>query len=300
MDVGSNTVHLLIADSNGRKVAPVDDQSTRLRLGEDVARCGHFQPEKVTLAIETMQAYAERAARSGAKTICLLGTQAVRAAANGNQFASDVEQELSLPLRVISPSTEAQLGYLGTTLDVPERDAHLVVDIGGGSTQLLLAKGGATTFVGSLAGIGSVTLPARSIHHDPPREAEREHMDLTIRQALGILAHPDGGHVRPRFGVIIGGAGRRIRRAGRLGPKEPLVRSWVQRMADAALAASTEMMDVFGAVRPEDADIVRTGALVLRHVMDAFDLQHCYVSDNGIREGAVLALARGEGIPNGD
>jgi exopolyphosphatase/pppGpp-phosphohydrolase len=90
--------------------------------------------------------------------------------------------------------------------------------------------------------------------------------------------------------------GRRLRRAGRLSSGEPLVRLWIERLVDAVLTVNAETMEVFGAARPEDVDMVRAGAVIIRELMAAFELQYCLVSSNGIREGAVLALARGEEV----
>ncbi|HLY67140.1 MAG TPA: hypothetical protein VKU60_16510, partial [Chloroflexota bacterium] len=293
VDVGSNTIHLLIADSNGRTLATIDDQSTRLRLGEDVAHGGSIDRGKIQLAVDTVSGYVKLAQRAGAKMTCLLGTQAVRAATNGSELAESIQRATAVPLLVIDPSTEAQLGYLGTTLDVPVKRPRLIMDIGGGSTQLLLVESGSrTNFLGSLP-IGSVSLPARFLRNDPPRRQEREAMELAVMQAAGSVAQRRTGPAA-QYAVLIGGAGRRLRRAGRLDDEEPLVKLWVERMAETLLTISAEAMEMLGAVRFEDADMVRAGAVVLREVMNACNLQYCLVSENGIREGAVLTLARGQ------
>ncbi|MBV8085638.1 MAG: hypothetical protein JO247_12575 [Chloroflexi bacterium] len=303
IDVGSNTVHLLVADSNGRALTAIDDESTRLRLGAEVAHSGALDRGKIRLAVQTVRGYVTRGQQLRCKTICLVGTQAVRSASNGEELASAVQTSTDLPLHVIDPAFEARLGYLGTTLDVPDQRARLVIDMGGGSTQLTLADAsGEAHFVQSLP-IGSVALPARFLRHDPPRKLERESMELAVHQAVGVLnVHPNPAHriVRPEYGVVVGGVGRRLSRAGRLEPPEPLVRLWIERLADAAMTVSAEAMDVFGAARFEDADMVRAGAIILREVMASYGLQYCVVSNYGIREGAVLALARGEAGELGD
>src|SRR5581483_10234560 len=90
--------------------------------------------------VQTVRGYVTRAQQLRAKKICLVGTQAVRSAANGDELAQAIRQATDLPLHVVEPATEAWLGYLGTTLDVADPKPRLVIDMGGGSTQLLLAE----------------------------------------------------------------------------------------------------------------------------------------------------------------
>lgn len=297
VDVGSNTVHLLIAECDGQVVSPIDDESTRLQLGADVALTGLFEGRKMRLATETVRGYVEQAQRQQVDTVCLLGTQAVRTAGNGSRLAKAIQEATGHPLRVISPAVEARLGYLGTTLDLPDKRPRLIVDIGGGSTQLMLVDGkGRTHFEDSLP-IGSVALPAKFIKHDPPRASETERAQLAVEQAIGHMNQrfPENA-VEPSYGILIGGVGRRLAKAGRLRPSEPIVRVWVERLSAATMAASAEAIEAFGAARFEDVDMLRAGALILRHVMAARGLQYCFASANGIREGAVLALSHGEDI----
>jgi exopolyphosphatase / guanosine-5'-triphosphate,3'-diphosphate pyrophosphatase len=297
VDVGSNTVHLLVAECDGQTLTPIDDESTRLQLGADVALTGLFEGRKMRMATETVRGYVEQAQRQRTDTICLLGTQAVRTAGNGQRLARGIQDTTGHPLRVISPAVEARLGYLGTTLDLPDKRPRLIVDIGGGSTQLMLVDGkGRTHFEDSLP-IGSVALPAKFMRHDPPRPSETERAELAVQQAVGRMNQrfPENA-VEPSYGILIGGVGRRLARAGRLRPSEPIVRLWVERLSTATMAASAEAIEAFGAARFEDAEMLRAGALILRHVMAARGLQYCFASINGIREGAVLALSHGEEI----
>ncbi|MBV8086841.1 MAG: hypothetical protein JO247_18705 [Chloroflexi bacterium] len=302
IDVGSNTVHLLVADSNGRTLTALDDESTRLRLGAEVAQGGALDRGKIRLAVQTVHGYVSRAQQLRCRTICLVGTQAVRSASNGAELAEAVRLNTGLPLYVIEPAVEARLGFLGTTLDTADERVRLVIDMGGGSTQLTLAEGNEQAhFLQSLP-IGSVALPTKYLKHDPPRKLERESMELAVHQAVGVLnVHPAHQRaVHAEYGVVVGGVGRRLGRAGRLEPAEPLVRLWIDRLANVVMTVSADAMEVFGAARFEDADMIRAGAIILREVMATYGLQYCVVSNYGIREGAVLALARGEEIGIGD
>jgi exopolyphosphatase/pppGpp-phosphohydrolase len=297
IDVGSNTIHLLVAECNGRTLDPLVDQSARLRLGADVARGRAITPSKMALAATTVSDYVITAQQQRAQTILLLGTQAVRAATNGPELVQAIERATGLPLQVLSPGAEARLGCLGTQLDAPDEQPHLILDIGGGSTQLSLAEGGGQLrFLGSLP-VGSVSLATQFLLHDPPTKHARGQLEPAVHEAVAAVASPPVP--LPGYGIIIGGVGRRLRKAGRLSSGEPLVRLWVERLVDAVMAVSAETLEVLGAARKDDVDMIRSGAVILREVMHAYGLQYCLVSNNGIREGAVLALARGEVVGDG-
>ncbi|MFI5266142.1 MAG: Ppx/GppA phosphatase family protein [Chloroflexota bacterium] len=370
IDVGSNTIHLLVAECNGRTLASLVDQSARLRLGADVARGRAITPSKMALAATTVSDYVITAQQHRAQTILLMGTQAVRAATNGPDLVRTIERATGLPLKVLSPKAEARLGCLGTQLDAPDAEPHLILDIGGGSTQLSLAEGSdQLRFLGSLP-VGSVSLATRFLLHDPPTKHARSQLEPAVRDAVAAISladppassgqatagakqtgersvgtaieapvsprspghgnageqpgeecggtastpghsyadepagQPSGGVAAdspsaPGYGIIIGGVGRRLRKAGRLSSGEPLVRLWVERLVDAVMSVSAETLEVLGAARKEDVDMIRSGAVILREVMHAYGLQYCLVSNNGIREGAVLALARGEEVDDG-
>ncbi|HLG71703.1 MAG TPA: hypothetical protein VK009_14890 [Chloroflexota bacterium] len=299
IDVGSNTVHLLVAECDGKTLRAVTDESTRLGLGADVARGRAITPAKIAAAAATVRSYVVRAQKERAKELWLVGTQAVRAAVNGDKLAKEVERAAGLPLHVIEPAVEARLGCQGTTLDKTERTSRLIVDIGGGSTQLSFAAAdGKFRFLGSLP-VGSVALPTRYLLHDPPSKLARERLELAVREAVATLDLETVTHLQPEYGILIGGVGRRLARAGRLGSGEPLVRLWVERLVEAVMGVSGETMEVFGAARLEDVNMIRAGAVILREAMAAFELQYCRVSNNGIREGAILSMARGEDVISG-
>jgi len=315
IDVGSNTIHLLVAECDGRTLDSIVDQSARLRLGADVARGRAVTSAKIALAATTVSDYVITAQQQRAQSILLLGTQAVRAATNGPDLVQSIQQATGLPLKVLSPAVEARLGCWGTQLDAPDDQPHLIVDIGGGSTQLSLAEGSRELrFLGSLP-VGSVSLATQFLLHDPPSRNARERLEPAVHEAVAAVASREvqesgvgsqesgvaaaEARVAPGYGIIIGGVGRRLRKAGRLSSGEPLVRLWVERLVDAVMSVSAETLEVLGAAKAEDVDMIRSGAVILREVMHAYGLQYCLVSNNGIREGAILATARGEDVVDG-
>jgi len=294
VDVGSNTVHLLVAETDGTRLTPLDDESARLRLGADVVQQGRITPQKISETVGVLGQYVARAKQLGARKTLLLGTQAVRAAQNGDELAARIKDTTRLTLDIISPQLEARLGYLGTTLDCPASGMELVADIGGASTQMLFVDQHGVEHGSCSAAVGSVVLPTRFIRHDPPTAEERQALEQEVEDRLRE-AQPARGFT-PESAVLIGGVARRLRRAARLSAGAPLVRAFVERLAKVACEVSADAMEVLQACRYEDADMIRSGAIILREVLRLTGMEYCQVSDNGIREGAILALMRGERI----
>src|SRR6266581_586752 len=107
IDVGSNTIHLLVADSDATTLSCVDDQSTRLQLGAEVARDGSFDPRKMHAAVEVVARYVNRARTAEAAELHLLGTAAVRAAANRVELIDKLTAATGIRLQVLSAEEEA-------------------------------------------------------------------------------------------------------------------------------------------------------------------------------------------------
>lgn len=299
IDIGSNTVHLLVARSDGTGLSPLDDESRRLRLGADVSHEGRIGPEKSAAAVATVCEYVDRARSLGAGGIQLLGTQALRAAGNGPELAQTIELASGLPVHIVSSVTEARLGHLGATLDAPGERPRVVVDVGGGSTQIVQVDDeGNAQWTRSLP-MGSVTLPARMSWQDPPLAQEREAAEELVREAVDSAGLALASGSGPEYAVGIGGVARRLRRAGRLARGEPITLVWLERLVSIAMEVRSEVLEVLGAARADDADMIRAGSTILREVMRALTLQSCLVSDFGIREGAILQMARGQPLANG-
>ncbi len=301
IDVGSNTVHLLVADCDGTHLRSVHDESRRLQLGKEVALHGCLATDKIEAAAGAVAEFVSVAEQHNAQAIRVLGTQAVRSAQNRNELLDCFNAFVEQPIQVLDPRTEAHLGYLGTTLDRALPGPYLTIDIGGGSTQLLLVDAAGTSHFVHTLPVGSVGLPVRFWQNDPPSPWEHARAVESVRGAINASNGHSGRYaVAPELGVLIGGVGRRLLKAGRLKSGDRMVHSWVERLTRTTMSVTSEAMEVLGAAAAAEADMVRAGAAILHQVMTAFSLDHCVVSDKGIREGAVLTLARGQEVGNPD
>ncbi len=142
IDIGTNTILLLIGEADGRALKPLLEIETIVGLGQGLLRSGVLSTESMNRGYETLSQYLERCQRMGVQQIFAVGTSALREAKNAGEFLERVRVKLGLSIEVISGEEEAQLSYLAVARDLPDIERTiLVVDVGGGSTEFILGKG---------------------------------------------------------------------------------------------------------------------------------------------------------------
>jgi exopolyphosphatase/guanosine-5'-triphosphate,3'-diphosphate pyrophosphatase len=189
IDCGTNTIKLMIAtlhkSDSGPDGADVHVRETRMvRLGQDVDRTGRLADEALARAFATIDEYAALIAQHPVERIRFCATSAARDASNGDVFAAGVRERLGIDPEVVSGHEEARLAYDGAVRNLRDAPAEpvLVVDIGGGSTELIL--GGRTPSAEHSMDIGSVRLHERHLHSDPPTPDQVAAATATIDAAL--------------------------------------------------------------------------------------------------------------------
>jgi exopolyphosphatase / guanosine-5'-triphosphate,3'-diphosphate pyrophosphatase len=185
IDCGTNSIRLLIADLDGRGgLRDVVRTLQLVRLGEGVDRTGRFGAEALERTLSAVREYAELCREHEVERIRFVATSATRDAANRAEFTDAVAAILGVPAEVISGTEEAELSFRGalTALDAAEGAQHLVVDLGGGSTELVL--GGSVPSSAYSMDIGCVRLSERHVRGDPPLAAELASVRRDVEDAL--------------------------------------------------------------------------------------------------------------------
>jgi exopolyphosphatase/guanosine-5'-triphosphate,3'-diphosphate pyrophosphatase len=291
LDVGSNTVLMLIAerDSAG-EVQVIADLSRITRLGRGVDSTGQLDHESAALTLAAIAEFAQRARALGVEKVVGVATAALRDVRDGADFIAEVKSRAGVDLEIITGETEAELSYLavmkGLALDPIAK--VLIVDIGGGSTELIRAQAGRKLDLVSLQ-LGSVRLTERLVHHDPPTAREAAELRLTIGDALQQLGWdfvPDimvgiAGTVTTVCAVALGLAtyDSKIVHGHRLSHEDVI--------AEIARFASLTLADRKGlpGLEPGRADVIFAGAAILERIMAHFQLKEVVVSDQGVRWG---------------
>jgi exopolyphosphatase/guanosine-5'-triphosphate,3'-diphosphate pyrophosphatase len=303
LDLGSTSFNLLIADvrRDGR-ITPVIREKMMLRLGTVIAHGGHIPKEVSKLAVETARELAELAEREKVQHLIAVGTAALREASNGAKLADAIGKALGAPIRILSGREEARTIFRAFERRLNFGSAPVLgLDLGGGSLELAIGRGGTIDYEASL-GLGAVRLHAELVAHDPMRREEAAALRARVRSELAPHreAFLAGGAVRA---VAAGGTVRALarvadeRRARRLphpSPAPHLPLAELQALERELVASAREERLALRGMRKRRADLVATGAVVLTTLAEALDLDAYTVCDWSLREGLLLeALEQG-------
>jgi exopolyphosphatase/guanosine-5'-triphosphate,3'-diphosphate pyrophosphatase len=189
LDVGTNTVLMLVAERDAAgAVHQIADFARITRLGRGVDASRRLDPESAAQTLAAITEFAHKARDLGAEKIVGVATATLRDVHDGADFIAQVKANAGIDLEVITGETEADLSYLAVTkgLQLDPAAKLLIVDIGGGSTELIRSEPGRKLDLVSLQ-IGSVRLTERHVHHDPPTAAEAAELRLAVDEMLQDL-----------------------------------------------------------------------------------------------------------------
>ncbi|WP_328591641.1 Ppx/GppA phosphatase family protein [Occultella glacieicola] len=309
IDCGTNSIRLLIADRSpdGRTLTPVDRRLEMVRLGQGVDATGRFDPVALERTLAATEAYAELCRARGVEAVRFVATSATRDAANRDEFLDGVRSRLGVPAEVISGTEEAALSFAGVLSGIGAQapGPYLVVDIGGGSTELVLGRESPTASVSM--DIGSVRLTERHLRDDPPTQAQIDAASADARAALdAAAARVPLGEVATLVGVA-GSVTTVTAHALRLDRYRPERIDGAELPVAAALAACRSLLTMDRGERaalpylhPGRVDVIAAGALVwceviTRVVAEAAaagrHLIHVRASEHDILDGIALSAA---------
>ena len=187
LDVGTNSIHLLIGMLDRRTFHVILTQRDLARLGEGGLAMNRLTPVAMRRATRVLRRYAATLTRYGVDHVDAVATSAVRDASNGQAFVRHVRATLRLPLRVISGREEARLIALGVLQARRTRDAAVIVTIGGGSAQVICGDAARLRYVTSVP-LGAARLAQRFIRHDPPQREEIDALGRHVRRVWAPVA----------------------------------------------------------------------------------------------------------------
>jgi exopolyphosphatase / guanosine-5'-triphosphate,3'-diphosphate pyrophosphatase len=309
IDCGTNSIRLLVAD------VPPEGAHTDLlrrmevvRLGQGVDATGRLAPEAIERTRVVLAEYAAQARELGAERVRMVATSASRDAANRADFEAMVTATLGQLPDVVPGVEEAELSFLGATASLsaaaqahgapPPRPPFLVVDIGGGSTEFVLGDAGGVRAARSVD-IGCVRLTERHLHSDPPPPDEVQAAEADVRAALELVAADVPVHEAATLVGVAGSVTTVAALALDLPAYDPdaihgsrIPVAAVRSVTAGLLSATRAKRAGYPVMHPGRVDVIGAGSLVLRVIMDAFDLEEVVVSEHDILDGIALRLAR--------
>ena len=292
IDIGSNSVHLLVAGlarkagPGRRMLTPIVDRSELLGLGEVVDAHGAIPGDVRAQIVDTVAGYRTLAQEAGALNLTLIGTEPLRRAANAELVAADLLDTTGQELHVIDVEQEAKLNFLGVTEGRTPTQPMMVVDIGGGSTEVSLYLPNMSLDVVAIP-LGSARLTAAHVIHDPPTEEELENLHDAVATIRGRLpASTFFGDRNDVVSVFVGGTATNVARLGVLSRAALAQDRRLLAQLDAAA-----IMEQFG-VRPRRAPQLAAGAAIIDVLLQHFGLDHAVSSAASLRDGAIIAAWR--------
>ena len=292
VDVGTNTVLLVVADVRDGRLDVVADEERFARLGQGVDAAGRLAPEAMDRVVDRLAAALTTAARLGAARVVVGATSASRDAANAGELAARVRRELGLDYRVIPGETEAALSFRGALAllpDLADGDAAAVVDVGGGSTEVVAGRKGAPPDFRLSLDVGSVRVTERFFSTRPPSEEVVAAARILVDDAFARVPEAVVA-VRP----VVAVAGTAKVAAALAGSADTLTAAAVGTLRDRLLALTTaETLALDPALMAGRADVAAAGLLVLAAALDRFGTEALRYSPGGLRHGLALAAAEG-------
>lgn len=289
VDVGSTSVHLLVARLVAGRLDTLRDESVLLRLGARVDAAGALGEEGRRIAAEVLLGYVAIAAQQGAETTTIVGTDAIRRAHDGGALFRELSAHPNVAAHVLRHEEEGLLTLIGVVGSGTVSHETLVVDLGGGSSEFVRASPGREAVVVGLP-IGAAGLTAAYAVADPPGPIDIER----IREAAGALL-VNAPSAAPQELVVVGGTAsnvikvlrRRVDAHGRLRVSRADLREALAVLSSQP-AHETSRSDGVNLTR---ARILPAGVVVLQTILDRYGLDELRVSQEGIREGTIRAVA---------
>lgn len=305
IDVGTNSIKLLVAEVAGDAVEPVLEESRQTRLGQGFYKAYRLQPEAVARTVEAVTEFAAKAKAQEAASIKVIGTSAAREALNSLELVQAIQRASGLNLEIISGEQEADWAFRGVTTDPAlATEPLLLLDVGGGSTEFILGQGAQRQFASSYP-LGTVRLLEQVPHGDPPQPAELAACRQRVREFLRSQVRPELGAFLEHQRAIsvqvecVGTGGT----ASFLGCMEARldhfdrVRLEATRLDTARLQWHTEHLWSLGleerkrivGLPPNRADVILTGVAIYEAVLSEFAFSELRLSTRGLRFAAILA-----------
>jgi exopolyphosphatase / guanosine-5'-triphosphate,3'-diphosphate pyrophosphatase len=302
IDIGTNSIKLLVAELRGGTIHPLLEQSEQTRLGAGFYETHELQPQAISLTAQAVQRFVEAAAQWAPERIRIIATSAVRDAVNQSALIDAVTRAAQLPVEVISGEQEAEWVFAGVRSDPQLRNVPLLIlDVGGGSTEFILGENDVPYYRNSFR-LGTVRLLEQFPVSDPPTPAEWHACCAWLRDFIRAeIAPPLQPQLQryPQGRVQLVGTGGTTTILGRI---QLQLHSFERELLENALLARPQILEheqrlwslalaerrkIIG-LPSRRADVILTGTSIFARVMEEFGFETLRVSTRGLRFAALL------------
>jgi exopolyphosphatase/guanosine-5'-triphosphate,3'-diphosphate pyrophosphatase len=296
VDLGTNSTRLLVANVSGGSVEELERRSVVTRLGDGVDASGRLADEAMDRVFDTLADYRDAIDEHGADPVIAVATSAVRDSANGDEFRAELRERFGIDARIITGDEEARLTFLGATSGRDASIKTLVIDIGGGSTELVIGHAAASEpdfHVSTQA--GSVRQSERHLHDDPPTGEQLDALRREVRQIVDD-AVPHELRAAVEHGIAVAGTATQLaaidleleeRDSDRV-DGHGLTRERCEELLSMLAAKPLAERRKVRGLHPDRAPTIVAGAAILLEAMGAFELGAVEVAKADILHGAAI------------
>ncbi len=295
IDIGTNSMRLLLAGIENGKIVKRQKYINTTRIGSSVDKDRKISEEGIVRNIHALNKFAQQAKEYGAEKTLAMATSAVRDAKNGSEFIKRAYEESGVDIKIISGEEEASLGYKGVVAGLKNSSSIVVIDIGGGSTELILGEGSKLKEAKSL-NIGAVRMTERHITTNPVSLSECNKLEEAIKEeVMGGLGQVSNT-INTNYNLIgIGGTITTLASLHQeLEPYDPqkvhnykLTFKKIIHLKEKLLKLKVEEIKKLKGIHPKRADIILAGITILSVVMENLGLEQITVSEYDNLEGLV-------------
>ena len=301
IDIGTNSTHLVIAEVDPvlRSFSVVLTEKSTTRLGDRDPHTGDLSPEAIERAFHTLRNCRELAQSHGVEQIVTAATSAVREAPNGPEFLQTLQEQLGLSVDLVSGPEEARLIYLGVLSAMAfGEQPHLIIDIGGGSTELILADEHDARSLTSTR-IGAVRLQREFCQQDPLSPERTSFLRAYIQGALDPAVAQLKSTLRPgEQPLMVGTSGTAMALAALAAAEDPkpplrlqgyrLSKERVDQLVARLLTMPLEQRRALAPINDRRAEIIVPGALILQTAMGMLGVRELVICERALREGLIV------------
>ncbi len=289
IDVGTNSVLLLVADVRDGALHAVAERAEITRLGRGVDGTGRLADDAIEATLGVVERFAREARELGAKELVVSATSAARDASNGRVFLDGAKQRAGVNVTIISGDEEARLSFASAHADFGGNGPLVVLDIGGGSTEFIFGDAEGNVSFRKSFDVGAVRMTERHLRQDPPHEEELAELDAALTQTFAEFPSPPAGF---RFVGVAGTVTTLAAVALEVAPYDAarihgavLPRAQVESTVKRLDALPVRLRKTVPGVQDKRADVIAAGGHVLLCAMQTIGAQSLTVSDRGLRWG---------------
>jgi exopolyphosphatase/guanosine-5'-triphosphate,3'-diphosphate pyrophosphatase len=294
IDIGTNTVILLIAEAelSNNSLRPLHNEYRMPRMGKGLEPDGEISEEKLNLLFPILTEYKTIIEKYSCEKILVTATNAFRLASNSKEISSEIKDKLNFDVNIISGEVEADYAFLGALSGTEISCSSFVIDIGGGSTELIYGNRSVIFYKKSYP-IGSVIATEKYLEHTPPLPKEIEYLELKLEEIFKEVTEKS----KPEKVIAIAGTpttlacmikGLKEFEEAEIDGSDLTAADLQNLISEIKKLQPEQIKKTFGNVLSGREDIILGGALILKKLMEIIDLDKVMVSSRGIRYGAII------------